>query len=289
VLFWRTHSLVQLDRDAVGDALKPLKAPHEAPEFLPPAECGKLLEASMRHDEATYTETRDEHVGAGRKRLGTTARYQAVAPFAAFLLLTGMRLSEAERLEWSAVNLDAVDADGRVVGEIRLRASATKTSHARTVGLDVCPSLRAMLAAMKLQAGTAHYVFGGHAPMSRALADAARKRLLGAFGAPEFSWQGLRSSCATYQCNAPNVFGSAAAFASAKRLGHSVAVSEKHYAGLFGGISREARTLEAAMQIEPHMKRVLAAVVARGVGGADVVALREAPALARALVAVERA
>jgi hypothetical protein len=60
--------------------------------------------------------------------------------------------------------------------------------------------------------------------------------------------------------NAPGIFGAASAYRSAKQLGHSVAVAERHYLDVMRGIPREARTLEAAMQIEKQMTRVIAAV-----------------------------
>jgi hypothetical protein len=45
-------------------------------------------------------------------------------------------------------------------------------------------------------------------------------------------------------------FGAASAYRSAKQLGHSVAVAEKHYLGLVREIPATARTLETAMQID---------------------------------------
>jgi hypothetical protein len=45
---------------------------------------------------------------------------------------------------------------------------------------------------------------------------------------------------------------------SAKQLRHAVAVAERHYVGLVGGIPASARTLEAAMQIEEMMGWVVA-------------------------------
>jgi len=278
----RIRGIVPLSRDAIADNLKPANEPKEAPEFLPPKQCAQLLEAALRHDAATFAATRDEHAkGEG----GVTRRYDPIAPFVATTLLTGMRLGEALALRWRSVDLGAVDADGKVVGEIRLKAGETKTHHARTISLDVSPTVRTLLAALKLRAGNAEYVFGGKTPLSRALVEAARRRLVGtvpeakkkvgtkkkrkvkvptSYGAPsDFTWQVLRSSCATYQCNAPSLFGAAAAFVSAKRLGHSITVSEKHYAGLFA-VSREARTLEAAMGIEEVMVKVVASSGAVG-------------------------
>lgn len=84
--------------------------------------------------------------------------------------------------------------------------------------------------------------------------------------APEGSnFQALRRTCGTYLTNAPGIFGSASAYRSAKQLGHSVQVAEKYYVDVARGIRREARTLEAAMQIEEQMKKVIAAAMIRRV------------------------
>lgn len=251
----RLRGVVPLSRDAIADALRPVPVPREAPEFLSPTDCTRLIEAALRHDAETFVATREEH--AGLRPAGSTRRYEPIAPFVSCALLSGMRFGEVLALKWSDVDLDARDQDGRVVGEIRLRAADTKTKHARTVGLEVSPVLRSMLAVMRLRKGDATYVFGGDTAMSRTLAEASRRRLIASYGAPEFSWQTLRRSCGTYLTNAPGIFGAASAYRSAKQLGHGVEVAEKHYAGLFRGISREARTLEAAMGLEGVMSRLL--------------------------------
>jgi hypothetical protein len=77
----------------------------------------------------------------------------------------------------------------------------------------------------------------------------------------------LRQTCGTYLTNAPGIFGAASAYRSAKQLGHSVAVAERHYVGLVRGIPRDARTLEGAMQVEAQVKRAIAA--ASAVHGTD--------------------
>jgi hypothetical protein len=45
-----------------------------------------------------------------------------------------------------------------------------------------------------------------------------------------------------------------------RQLGHSILVAEKHYAGLIRGIPIEARTLEAAMQIETAADQVIVSI-----------------------------
>ena len=86
------------------------------------------------------------------------------------------------------------------------------------------------------------------------------KRLKERYGAPPAAgWQVLRVTTATYLCNAPGIYGSASPFMESRQLGHSVIVAEKHYAGLIRGIPIDAKTLEAAMQIEDESAEVIAA------------------------------
>jgi integrase len=291
VSYWRAHGLAaRLTSDAIADALKAFPTERPQAEFLSPGQVQKLLEAAQRHDAAVFDETRDEH--AGLRLRGTTRRYAPIAPFVAFLLLTGCRRGEALGLTWADVDLDAVDAQGRVVGEIRLRAADTKTHRARTIGLEVSPALRSMLAGMKLRAGHGaqlQHVFGGEQPYTKDLVEAARARLIGVqrervrdvgeterakYGAPDFDWQTLRSTCATYLTNAPGIFGAATVFLSARQLGHSVAVAERHYLGVHRGIPKDAHTLEAAMQIESSIRELIAGTSAHGAQSAAVVDMR---------------
>jgi integrase len=251
----RLDLLPRLRDDDLRDALKRLSATVERIEFLQPRACQQLLEAALRHDAETHKITRAEK--AGERPLGTTARYVPIAPFTAFVLLSGMRRSEALELEWHQVDLDALDGDGRKVGEIYLAGAEVKTKRARTVGLEVSSALRTLLSALHLQTGGRGRVFD----VSEGKVEAAAKNLKQTYGAPAtFSWQVLRRTCGTFLTNAPGIFGAASAYRSAKQLGHSVAVAERHYLGLVRGIPREARTLEAAMQIESVMGRVVAAV-----------------------------
>jgi integrase len=262
---WRAAGrLPQLDRDAIGDVLKALRAPRPQPEYLTPVKLEKLLRAALKHDAATFKMTRKEKA-AGKARVGSTQRHIAIAPFVAFLLLTGCRRGEALALKWASVDLEAKDHEARTVGEIRLRAEETKTHHARTIGLEVSPALRVLLAAMKLRAGKgAQYVFearsnDGREPYTADQIETARDRMK-ALGAKDWDWQVLRSTCSTFLTCSTGIWGSATVFMSAKQLGHSVVVAERNYLGVHRGIPREARTLEAAMQIEDVMRAVLKTV-----------------------------
>lgn len=235
----------RLSHDDLRRALKRLPTTHERIEYLKPHELQKLLEAALRHDAETFKANRDEHAGRGTP--GTTPRYEPIAPFVAFVLLTGMRFGEAIALDWRQVELDALDNEGHKVGEIHLAGADTKTHHARTVGLEVSPALHALLASMQLAAGGMGPVF----KLTRGTAEAAGKRLIAEYAAPKaFGWQMLRRTCGTFLTNAPGIFGASSAYRSAKQLGHSVTVAERHYLDVARGIPREARTLEAAMQLE---------------------------------------
>lgn len=247
----------KLKHDDLRRALKRTQVTRERIQYLKPHELQKLLEGALRHDADTYTETRNEH--AGKRAKGTTPKYTPIAAFTACVLLTGMRLGEAVALEWRQVDLDALDDKGRKVGEIHLEAETIKTKMHRDIDLSVSPALRKLLAALHLKTGapSAGLVFG----LSRGEAETAGKRLRAEHGAPEaFTWQALRRTCGTYLTNAPGIFGAASAYRSARQLGHSVQVAERHYLGLVRGIPREAHTLEAAMQIGPVLTKVTAAV-----------------------------
>jgi integrase len=257
--YWRRLGLVpHLDRDAITDCLKPLRTEKPRPSCLPSTDLQKLLQAAQRHDAQRFEMTRAEK--DGEREMGTTARYTPLAPFVAFVLLTGCRLGEALNLKWSQVNLDAPDEDGKPVGEILLEATATKTRETRIVDLAVSPRLRALLASAKLMAGSHPYVFGGAEPQTRSRMEAARRRVIKTFGAPVFSWQKLRQTCGSYLTNASGIFGSASAYRSARQLGHSVTVAERYYIGLIRGIPREARTLDEAMRISDVLDTILPGV-----------------------------
>lgn len=270
-------SFPRLTRDDLTVALEELDAELERVDYLKAAELRKLLEAALRHDAATFASTREEE--AERRRLarikvitevrpgpgGTTERYEhKIAPFLAVLLLSGMRLGEALSLQWEKdakklaghVELDELDDEGRKVGAIILPGRGNKTKKSRTIGLEVSPALRALLVARHLRTGGKGSVFG----LTEGIVNAAIKRLLEDYGAPEFSPQKLRRTCGTFLTNAAGIFGGASAYRSGKQLGHATQTAEKHYLSLERGIPRDAHTVEAAMQIEDVMERIVARV-----------------------------
>lgn len=245
--------------DDLFDGLKPFPEPKTQPDFLRVHELKQLFAAAMRHDAERFARTREEH--AGLRDVGGTARYRPVAPLVAGVLLSGMRSGEATTITFEKhVDLRVLGDDGAEIGEFILTPDITKTKFARNIGLgDVSPALRQLVAALSLAAGGKGRVFGH----TQAEADAAMERLR-KFGAPErFSWQLLRSTCDTFLTNAPGIYGAASAYQSSKRTGHSVAVAEKSYLGIVRGIARDARTLEAAMQVEVEVRAIVDRVAER--------------------------
>lgn len=247
---WRKSGwLSSVDRDAITDQLGYLKLARPQPIYLDPQQCKALLEACLRHDAECHVETREEHLGL--RAVGTTRRYAPITPLVQFLLLTGCRLGEALSLKWTDVNLGAVDHNGDIIGALALQPENVKTKFARVVTFDVCPSIRTLLAGMKLRASGAS-VFD----TSLDYADSARDRLMRTFGAPSFRYKDLRSSCETYLVNAPGIFGAASVYRAAAQLGHAVAVAQKHYLSATSGIAPTARTLEQSMRIEGVVKDI---------------------------------
>jgi len=260
----RLGLLPRLTADDLRDGLKKLKAPPKRIDYRKPPELRALLEAALRHDADTFDATRADHASSeARKALangqkGGTPRYTPIAPIIAAALVTGMRFQALIELDWRYVDLDARDHEGKVAGEITPPVgSATKRTG--VIDLTISPALRKMLAAMNLRSGGVGTVFG----LSREEAKASLRRLVAEYGAPAgSSWQAFRRTCGCFLTNAPGIFGAASAYRSAKQLGHSVAVSEKHYVDLVRGIPKEARTVEAAMGIEAELARVVEAAAA---------------------------
>jgi integrase len=235
----------RLSHDDLRRCFKQVEVPRAKKKSLKVAELRKLLDACLRHDAETFDATRGEQRGDGT--VGTTLRYTPIGGFTLYVLLTGCRLGEALRADWKDVDLED--------GEIHI-GTESKTKVARDIDIDVTPALRRLLAAQKLRTGGRSSVWD----LTEGETTAAMKRLK-EYGAPTQSgWQLLRVTCQSYLASAPSIYSAASIFLAAKRGGHSVAVCEKHYAGAIKNISPEAKTLEAAMQIERHCKQVIASV-----------------------------
>jgi integrase len=68
--------------------------------------------------------TREEH--DGKRPIGTKLRFTPITAFVRFLLLTGLRVSEALEVEWR-------DVDGDV---LRMRAAVARTKHEQKRDVD---------------------------------------------------------------------------------------------------------------------------------------------------------
>lgn len=248
----------RLTGDDLRDSLKLVRVARDTVEFMRPSEIAKALEAALEHDAMRFGVTREEHASAGLFLKGRTPRYAEIAPFALTAILTGMRRGELLSLEWRDVDLDALDEHGKASGELRVRAAKSKTGIGRIVDFAPSPSLRELFEAMRGEDEPEGLVFN----LSGDQIAAARRRLV-QLGAPEaFGWQACRRTCASYLANASGIYGGASIFREAKRLGHSVAVSERSYAGVVN-VPREARTLEEAMGIASEARAIVEAAKRR--------------------------
>lgn len=249
--------LPRLTHDDLRIALKRVGVDHDEIDFLKGAEIKGLLNAATKHDAQKFKLTAAEHDRL--KPIGTTARFDPIAPFTLFVLLSGTRIGEALGLQWEDVDLDAVDMAGNKSVEIKLGPAATKTRRGRTIYLDVSPALQALLAKMKPKVA-AGSIFRRTPGMAKRGLERLRVN-----GAPDsVTWHVLRATCGTYLTNAPGIYGAASAYRSAKQLGHSITVAEKHYLGLVRGIPATAKTLEAAMGVEKLAQQIINWIPAPG-------------------------
>lgn len=263
---WRRSGRVPLvSSDDIKDGLRRVGAERPRPAFLKAKAITELLKAALRHD----ADTGEEDAASNEGQSLTVApkedhkpgkpRFDPIAPFLAACLLSGCRVGELMSLPWSAVDLEA--QGGR--GEILILATATKTKIERAVDLGVSPGIKRLFERLKIRAAGAPYVFGGLEPLPRHAADNARKRLVSMYGAPKFSWKTLRQTTGTFLTNAPGIYGASSAYRSARQLGHSVVVAEKHYLGLVH-VDADAKTLDDAMQINQELEQVLDRIMGIG-------------------------
>lgn len=204
---------VMLTRDQISDGLERLPGDHEKLTPLSLAEVRTLVEAL---DGAVAGHSSSSAI-PGQEL--AAARYRA---FALTVLLTGMRLGECLNLQPDRVE------PGRIV----LRRIDTKTKRGRTIDLSVSPSVREHLKD-----------FQGWG-LTRDQVRAWRMKLH-----PRCTFKRMRVTCGTFLTCSPGIYGGASAYMSAARLGHSVAIAEKHYVGVVQ-VPATARTLEEALLID---------------------------------------
>lgn len=257
---WRTKGWLKVDLDEARAVLANPKADELTIGFLEEIDCRKLLEAALAHDAKLNTKPRN--LKGKTYAPGSIPQYKAVAPLFLFYLLTGLRREEAQKLTWEMVDLNANDSEGHRVGELRITAEITKTKTPRTVGLEVCPSIHALLTAMSEVFGNSGYVFGGNKRMHSNYLQSAILLLIKDYGVREFSLQNLRQTTATFLTNAPGIYRGASVYRSARQLGHSVDVAQRRYVDERRFISPNAHTLEQALGIEELAAQIVASVAA---------------------------
>ena len=243
----RARLLPKISRDEIAEALEKTKAREEEPptDYLEPAELRDLFAALERHDADTYGEVRAEHGVKGTP--GRPRRFEPLAPFFAFALLTGMRRQELLGLTWDRVHLTG-DA------WIDVHKGIAKGCRPRKVWLDVAPAARRLLATRKQQTTSKGRVWS----FTGDEINQALKRLRTKYGAPvHFDLKILRRTAATYLTNAPSIYGSASPYKSAKQLGHTIPVADESYWEEVRGISPEARDLETALEINDEIAHVV--------------------------------
>jgi integrase len=233
-----------LRREQIDLALKAEDEPKARPRCYTVPEVRKLLRAAL---------DADANAGVCRGEL-----VAPVAPAVALGLLTGMRRKELALVTVGDVDFEnrrAYDGEATHNAMIKLPGLITKGGVARGVALDpYAPILHPLLRALtegrdprELLLGLTYGQFSSMIP-----------RLL-EHGAPEdFQAKTMRSTCASYQ-------GSLRGNPKMKsdRLGHTLAVSEKHYQAIPDGAPAEAESLEAIMRCKPELDEVIAAIQAR--------------------------
>lgn len=226
--WWRKAGLVPgLSRDSIADVLQPGAPPSCDPVAYRPDELRALLAAV-----------------AG----------ESWTPRAAVVLslLLGTRIRELIRLEWDRVALAGEPA--RVGLEVRLRPEDTKTKRGRAIDLRVSP-----LAQLFLQRALERRRSPRVLPelRSRGVAQGIVARIRRAGAPAGWTWKHLRSTCGTFLTCAGGIWGGASAYRTARQLGHSVTVAERHYLGVIADIPASADTLEKAMQVEEELLALL--------------------------------
>lgn len=222
----RTMEKIHLTRDDIADGLARIAEPINKRDFCRVAELRAILDTCRRFDAVPPRKGGRPGQCNGR-----------MLPIVLFLLLTGMRVDEAVWIQWSDIVLDD---DGRP--QIVVPADVSKTRVARVIDTEHSPLLAALISAPNGRTGT---ILGA----TESSLFNARQKLIDEFGAPKFDYQKLRCTCGTYLTCAPSIWGTASPYMSARQLGHSVEIAQKHYTGVVK-VSRDARTTEAAMQLE---------------------------------------
>lgn len=208
--------LIPMSKAAVRDALEREKDKAGKRDFYRSHQLRAILAACAKFD-------------AHHRPSRLTGRFLSTV---LFVLLSGMRIAEALRVEWRDVG---EDADGRLCIHVR-----GKGGHERNVYLEHSPLLAHLVSDRRGRAGNTR-VIGA----TRFNVDGARWACESDF---VFDSHALRRTCGTFLWNAKGIFEAAAPYLAAQQMGHSVQVAEKKYVGLVQ-VDPKARTTEDAMDL----------------------------------------
>lgn len=171
-------------------------------------------------------------------------------------LLLGARRKALGNVPLDDFDPQAIDEEGRTVGTLEIRSAFAKNGEARTVFLDYSPGLRRLLAHLKLAEPKGAIVSGSD---YREIGNIMR-RLHKTYGAPTAKIHDLRDTCVSWMWSSPGLWPSSIADEEAcDRVGHLYKQGKKFYVKRFKGVSRDATTLEASMQIEDVIDELIAA------------------------------
>lgn len=227
--------LPRVNGDEIRAALKREKAPRDEIAVLQPQQLRQLLAACMAHD--------------------ATER-DPIAAFVLLVLLGGFRYAEAEGLDWAEIDF--------VEKAIRLGSGRTKTKTHRVITMTESPTGIELLRALQLRGGSKGRVFPR---VDRQYAERARDRLVNHYSAPFWTWHMLRRSCGSLLVCA-GVLGNGSPFLTARRLGHGLAIAEKHYLHAYTNLPKNATTIEQAGGFEREAAAIVRNIVVVAAPGA---------------------
>ena len=180
------------------------------------------------------TSERKPYLGDPSRALLDSSEDLGLRTYVMFLLLTGMRRTEAVNLTAGAVDFEA--------GLIRLHGHETKTGQWRDVEMSWSPHLYALCELLAAGKDSSRKLFPDETPHTL------RRRLR----AIDVDWdfQMLRRTTSTFLCSMPSV----GVWRASKSLGHHPEIARKHYAGV---VRTDAKVLEDAMGIHNETLEVL--------------------------------
>jgi integrase len=241
----RTRAITKLTRDDLAEIFELQRVERKKKKPLKRGELRALLQAALRHDADTFRQTREEHRNGAT---GATPKHTSIGPLIAYTLLTGCRVGEVLRAEWSDIDL----SDGAIHIDTR-----SKTLSEREVDITITPALTQLLRMLRVQTGGKGRLFEA---MTYETAKTALDRLKAEYGAPAGAgYQRLRVTCTSYLVSSPAIYGQATLYMVAERNGHTPEVLRKHYGTPIKGIGAEVRTIEAAMGIEAELTKIIQA------------------------------